>query len=56
MAYLLSDLRAEDSEQYKKYIGHESESEEEDEDARDLIERRMSMNKYNDIGCNFHKY
>ena len=55
MANLLSDLKADDSEQYKKYLGHESDSEE-DEEARNCINRRMSMNKFNDIGLDLHIY
>ena len=54
MANLLSGLKADDSEQYNKYMGHDSDSEE-DEEARDFVERRMSMNKYNEL-MDFHKY
>jgi len=35
-------------------MGHDSDSEE-DEEARDFVDRRMSMNKYNEL-MDFHKY
>ena len=55
MANLLSGLKAEDADQYKKLIGHDSDSED-DEAARNYGNRRMSMNKFNDIGFDLHVY
>ena len=54
MASLLSGLKADDSDQYKKLLGHDSDSDD-DEEASEFVNRRMSMNKYNEL-MDFHKY
>ena len=43
MANLLQNLKADGPETYKKYLGHDSESEE-DEDITTIVRRRQSMN------------
>ena len=55
MANLLQNLKADGPETYKKYVGHDSESEE-DEDITTIVQRRQSMNMVNEVGMNFHKY
>ena len=49
---MLSALKADDSD---KLLGHTNE-ESEDEDAATHVQRRMSMNQYNEVGMDFHKY
>ena len=57
MASLLSCLKAEDSKTYNQYIGAgASDEEEEDEEASEIVERRMSVNQYNEAGMNFQRY
>ena len=57
MQSLLQELKADDSEAYNKTFGQNEETEEdEDEDASKLLHRRMSLNKFNDVGRNFQKY
>jgi len=59
MANLLSCLKAEsgaDNTNYNKYIGAPNSDDEEDEDVSNVVERRQSMNTYNEAGMNFQKY
>jgi len=56
MANLLSCLKAEDGQQYNKYIGAGDTEEDEDEDVSKIVDRRMSLNQYNEVGMNFQKY
>jgi len=48
---LLSGLKPEGK--YNSFIGHGETSEDEDEDANEIVERRMSMNQANAVGMNF---
>lgn len=51
MANLLSALKADDSENYNKFTG--GGDTDEDEDASKIVDRRISMNKFNEVGMNF---
>ena len=54
---MLSGLKADDSEQYKKaFEQNDTSSSEEDEDANDFVQRRLSMNVTNEVGMDFNKY
>jgi hypothetical protein len=52
----LSGLKAEDNQSYNKYIGAGNTSDEDDEDVSKVVERRISMNQYNEAGKDFQKY
>ena len=54
MANLLSALKADDGDEYNKFVG--AENSDEDEDASKIVDRRISMNKFNEVGMNFQKY
>ena len=54
MANLLTGLMPEG--QYNKFIGHMDDSDDDDEDANEIVERRLSMNQANAVGMNFQKY
>ena len=56
MTNLLSGLKAENSKQYNKFLGHNSDDEEDDDDVNNAIGRRMSMNQNNQVGMNFQRY
>ena len=56
MANLLSALKADDGEDYKKFVGEGDSITDEDEDASKIVDRRISMNKFNEVGMNFQKY
>ena len=56
MANLLSALKADDGIEYKKFLGGASSHSDEDEDASKIVDRRISMNKFNEVGLNFQKY
>ena len=57
MANLLSALKADDDEtEYKKFVGRGDSITDEDEDASKIVDRRISMNKFNEVGMNFQKY
>ena len=57
MAQLLSGLKADDSEVFNEAFGHKHKSSsDEDEDASRFVERRKSMNEFNEVGRNFQKY
>jgi|APSaa5957512535_1039671.scaffolds.fasta_scaffold29797_2 hypothetical protein len=53
MANLLSALKADDGEEYKKFVGAGNSEDDEDEDASKIVDRRISMNKFNEVGMNF---
>jgi len=53
---LLSGLKADDDVEYKKFLGTDGEHTDEDEDASKIVDRRISMNKFNEVGMNFQKY
>mgnify|MGYP000904140181 CR=1 FL=1 len=53
MANLLSALKADDGIEYKKFLGAGSSHSDEDEDASKIVDRRISMNKFNEVGLNF---
>lgn len=55
MANLLSGLKAEQPESYRRAF-HDDDSHEDDEDADKMIERRISMNKDNKIGTDFESH
>ena len=40
--------------EYNKFVG--AENSDEDEDASKIVDRRISMNKFNEVGMNFQKY
>jgi hypothetical protein len=52
MANLLSCLQGNEQ---NKFIGHDPEAEE-DSDANDVVERRQSLNRFNELGMNLQKY
>lgn len=57
MASLLSGLKAEDNDAYNKFLGHTGlTDDDEDEDVSNFVERRMSLNQFNETGMNFHRY
>jgi len=59
MANLLSCLKADgdsnEKDSYNKFIGAGAD-EDDDDDVNDTVERRMSMNQFNEMGLNFQKY
>jgi hypothetical protein len=52
MMSLLKGLKAENAKEYDKFLGHNSE-EDDDDDVNEAVERRMSMNQSNMVGMNF---
>jgi hypothetical protein len=55
MANLLQGLKADNSRQYNKFIGLNSD-EEDDDDVNEAVVRRLSMNQNNFVGMNFQNY
>jgi hypothetical protein len=52
MASLLQGLKADNQKEYDKFLGHNSE-EDEDDDVNEAVSRRLSMNQNNQVGMNF---
>jgi len=51
MANLLSALKADDGDEYNKFTG--GGDTDEDAYASKIVDRRISMNKFNEVGMNF---
>lgn len=56
MAFLLQNLKADDSETVNNSYSKKKTSSSEDEDVSRFVDRRKSMNEFNEVGHNFQKY